>query len=78
MFGFSETTSLLPSEDTNTSLSETIKVGAFADNKRPVAPAVDPGLVFPDAPFSSLLLPKQQSPPQVNYRYEILKIVLLC
>lgn len=53
------------SEDNDSSLSETIKVGAFADHSRPAAPAADPDLVFPDVPFSSLLLPRQQSPPQV-------------
>lgn len=60
----SVSSSVLIAEDNTTSLSETIKVGAFADNSRPPAPPGDSDLVFPDVPFSSLLLPKQQSPPQ--------------
>ncbi|XP_012262969.2 autophagy-related protein 13 homolog isoform X2 [Athalia rosae] len=49
------------SEENNTSLSDTIKVGAFAGNK-PVT-VIEEDLVIPDVPFSSLLTPRQTSPP---------------
>lgn len=51
------------SEENNTSLSDTIKVGAFAVNKPVTVNEED--LVIPDVPFSSLLTPRQTSPPPV-------------
>lgn len=48
------------SDDLNVSMSETMKVGAFADRQE----ILDERLIIPDAPFSSLLAPRQQSPPQ--------------
>lgn len=47
-------------DDLNVSMSETMKVGAFADRQE----ILDERLIIPDAPFSSLLAPRQQSPPQ--------------
>jgi hypothetical protein len=52
------------SEDNNTSLSDTIKVGAFADSCRQPQSPLEPDLEMPNVPFSSLLTPRQQSPPQ--------------
>lgn len=52
------------SEENNTSLSDTIKVGAFAGNKPVTVNEED--LVIPDVPFSSLLTPRQTSPPPVT------------
>ncbi|XP_046997269.1 autophagy-related protein 13 homolog isoform X1 [Schistocerca americana] len=52
------------SEDNASSLSETMKLGAFADSKRHPLKAVEPELIIPNVPFSSLLTPKQQSPLQ--------------
>ncbi|XP_011312103.1 autophagy-related protein 13 homolog isoform X2 [Fopius arisanus] len=49
------------SEETSKSLSDTIKVGAFVINKQVVVNEED--LVIPDVPFSSLLIPRQTSPP---------------
>ncbi|KAL0280151.1 UNVERIFIED_CONTAM: hypothetical protein PYX00_001530 [Menopon gallinae] len=48
-------------EDLNVSMSETMKVGAFANRQE-----VLDDLIMPDAPFSSLLIPRQQSPPENN------------
>lgn len=52
------------SEETSKSLSDTIKVGAFVINKPVIVNEED--LVIPDVPFSSLLTPKQTSPPPVS------------
>lgn len=52
------------SEDNSTSLSDTIKVGAFADSCRQQQNPLEPELEMPNVPFSSLLTPRQQSPPQ--------------
>lgn len=52
------------SEETSKSLSDTIKVGAFVVNK-PVTVNED-DFVIPDVPFSSLLTPRQTSPPPVS------------
>jgi len=52
------------SEDNNTSLSDTIKVGAFADSCRQPQSPLEPDLEMPKVPFSSLLTPRKQSPPQ--------------
>lgn len=49
------------SEEISKSLSDTIKVGAFVVNKQVVVNEQD--LVIPDVPFSSLLTPRQTSPP---------------
>ncbi|XP_015123875.1 autophagy-related protein 13 homolog [Diachasma alloeum] len=49
------------SEEISKSLSDTIKVGAFVINKQVVVNEED--LVIPDVPFSSLLTPRQTSPP---------------
>ncbi|CAH0769797.1 unnamed protein product [Bemisia tabaci] len=52
-------------DDLTSSLSETIKVGAFADSRKTSLAPSDANLVFPDVPFSSLLTsryPTQQSP----------------
>lgn len=49
------------SEEISKSLSDTIKVGAFVINKPVIVNEED--LVIPDVPFSSLLTPKQTSPP---------------
>lgn len=49
------------SEETSKSLSDTIKVGAFVISKPPMVNEGD--LVIPDVPFSSLLTPRQTSPP---------------
>jgi hypothetical protein len=52
------------SEDNSASLSDTIKVGAFADScRQPQSPLV-PALEMPNLPFSRLITPRQQSPPQ--------------
>ncbi|XP_067002888.1 autophagy-related protein 13 homolog isoform X2 [Anabrus simplex] len=56
------------SEENNTSLSETIKVGAFADSSRPPPKPLESDLVIPTIPFSSLLTPRQQSPPQPSHQ----------
>nr|CAD7591932.1 unnamed protein product [Timema genevievae] len=50
------------SEENCASLSETIKVGAFADSCHPAENPLDTDL--PTVPFSSLLTPRQQSPLQ--------------
>nr|CAD7266927.1 unnamed protein product [Timema shepardi] len=50
------------SEENCASLSETIKVGAFADSCHPAENPLDAEL--PTVPFSSLLTPRQQSPLQ--------------
>nr|CAD7204087.1 unnamed protein product [Timema douglasi] len=50
------------SEENCASLSETIKVGAFADSCHPAENPLDADL--PTVPFSSLLTPRQQSPLQ--------------
>lgn len=42
-------------------MSDTIKVGAFVISKPPMVNEGD--LVIPDVPFSSLLTPRQTSPP---------------
>ncbi|XP_011051102.1 PREDICTED: autophagy-related protein 13 homolog isoform X1 [Acromyrmex echinatior] len=52
------------SEETSKSLSDTIKVGAFVINKPVIVNEED--LVIPDVPFSSLLTPKQTSPPPIS------------
>ena len=52
------------SEETSKSLSDTIKVGAFVVNK-PVT-VNEENFVIPDVPFSSLLAPRQTSPPPVS------------
>jgi len=52
------------SDETSNSLSDTIKVGAFVINKPVIVNEED--LVIPDVPFSSLLTPKQTSPPAVS------------
>lgn len=52
------------SEDTSKSLSDTIKVGAFVVNKPATVNEED--FVIPDVPFSSLLTPRQTSPPPVS------------
>lgn len=52
------------SEDNSVSLSDTIKVGAFADSCRQPQIPLEPDLDLPNVPFSSLLTPRQQSPPQ--------------
>ncbi|XP_020292712.1 autophagy-related protein 13 homolog isoform X2 [Pseudomyrmex gracilis] len=52
------------SDETSKSLSDTIKVGAFVINKPVIVNEED--LVIPDVPFSSLLTPKQTSPPPVS------------
>lgn len=52
------------SEDNSASLSDTIKVGAFADSCRQPQSPLEPDLEMPNVPFSSLLTPRQQSPPQ--------------
>ncbi|XP_035724027.1 autophagy-related protein 13 homolog isoform X2 [Vespa mandarinia] len=49
------------SEENSKSLSDTIKVGAFVISKPPMVNEGD--LVIPDVPFSSLLTPRQTSPP---------------
>jgi hypothetical protein len=41
-----------------------MKVGAFADSCRQPQSPLDPDLDIPSVPFSSLLAPHQQSPPQ--------------
>ncbi|XP_046734839.1 autophagy-related protein 13 homolog isoform X1 [Diprion similis] len=51
------------SEENNTSLSDVIKAGAFAVNKKVTVNEED--LVIPDVPFSSLLTPRQTSPPPI-------------
>ncbi|XP_014472650.1 PREDICTED: autophagy-related protein 13 homolog isoform X2 [Dinoponera quadriceps] len=51
-------------EETSKSLSDTIKVGAFVVNKPVIVNEED--LVIPDVPFSSLLTPRQTSPPPVS------------
>lgn len=56
------------SEETSKSLSDTIKVGAFVINKPVIVNEED--LVIPDVPFSSLLTPKQTSPPPVSLSVE--------
>ncbi|XP_021932976.1 autophagy-related protein 13 homolog isoform X7 [Zootermopsis nevadensis] len=52
------------SEDNSASLSDTIKVGAFADSCRQQQIPLEPELEIPNVPFSSLLAPRQQSPPR--------------
>lgn len=52
------------SEETSKSLSDTIKVGAFVVNKPVTVNEED--FVIPDVPFSSLLTPRQISPPPVS------------
>ncbi|XP_076182221.1 autophagy-related 13 isoform X2 [Ptiloglossa arizonensis] len=52
------------SEETSKSLSDTIKVGAFVVNKHVTVNEED--FVIPDVPFSSLLTPRQTSPPPVS------------
>ncbi|KAG7204849.1 hypothetical protein KM043_005251 [Ampulex compressa] len=52
------------SEENSKSLSDTIKVGAFVVNKPVIVNEED--LVIPDVPFSSLLTPRQTSPPPVS------------
>ncbi|XP_019697934.1 autophagy-related protein 13 isoform X3 [Harpegnathos saltator] len=52
------------SEEISKSLSDTIKVGAFVVNKPVIVNEED--LVIPDVPFSSLLTPRQTSPPPVS------------
>ncbi|XP_033330927.1 autophagy-related 13 isoform X1 [Megalopta genalis] len=52
------------SEETSKSLSDTIKVGAFVVNKSVTVNEED--FVIPDVPFSSLLTPRQTSPPPVT------------
>ncbi|XP_015595001.1 autophagy-related protein 13 homolog isoform X2 [Cephus cinctus] len=52
------------SDNHTKSLSDTIKVGAFAVNKQVVVNEGD--LVIPDVPFSSLLIPRQTSPPPAS------------
>ncbi|GLH12112.1 Autophagy-related protein 13 homolog [Gryllus bimaculatus] len=52
------------SEENNTSLTETIKIGAFADNVKPLTQPGESDLVMPNIPFSSLLTPQHQSPRQ--------------
>ncbi|XP_024869821.1 autophagy-related protein 13 homolog isoform X3 [Temnothorax curvispinosus] len=52
------------SEETSNALSDTIKVGAFVINKPVIVNEED--LVIPDVPFSSLLTPKQTSPPPIS------------
>ncbi|XP_012282024.1 autophagy-related protein 13 homolog isoform X2 [Orussus abietinus] len=52
------------SEDNAKSLSDTIKVGAFAINKQVIVNEED--LVIPDVPFSFLLTPRQTSPPRIS------------
>lgn len=49
------------SEENSKSLSDTIKVGAFVISKPVIVNEED--LVIPDVPFSSLLTPRQTSPP---------------
>lgn len=49
------------SDDLNSSMSDTLKVGAFADH--PEKTDLDDRLIIPETPFSSLLAPRQ-SPPQ--------------
>lgn len=52
------------SEETSKSLSDTVKVGAFVVNKPVMVNEED--LVIPDVPFSSLLMPRQTSPPPAS------------
>jgi hypothetical protein len=54
------------SEDNSASLSDTIKVGAFADSCRQQQNPLEPEPEIPSVPFSSLLTPRQQSPPQTT------------
>ncbi|XP_043278348.1 autophagy-related protein 13 homolog isoform X2 [Venturia canescens] len=49
------------SEENSKSLSDTIKLGAFVVNKQVIVNEED--LPIPDVPFSSLLTPRQTSPP---------------
>ncbi|XP_053970878.1 autophagy-related protein 13 homolog isoform X2 [Hylaeus anthracinus] len=51
-------------EETSKSLSDTIKVGAFVVNKPVTVNEED--FAIPDVPFSSLLTPRQTSPPPVS------------
>lgn len=60
--------SFFTSEDNSASLSDTIKVGAFADSCRQQQNPLEPELELPSVPFSSLLTPRQQSPPQSSVR----------
>ncbi|KAI4476788.1 PREDICTED: autophagy-related protein 13 homolog isoform X3 [Polistes canadensis] len=48
-------------EEKSKSLSDTLKMGAFAASNPPLVKEGD--LVIPDVPFSSLLTPRQTSPP---------------
>ncbi|XP_033230759.1 autophagy-related protein 13 homolog isoform X2 [Belonocnema kinseyi] len=48
-------------DEISKSLSDTIKVGAFVENKQVIVNEED--LVIPDVPFSSLLTPRQNSSP---------------
>lgn len=52
------------SEESSKSFSDTIKVGAFVVNKPVMVNEED--LVIPDVPFSSLLTPRQASPPPAS------------
>lgn len=50
------------SEENNASLSDTMKIGAFANNKKTEILNDNPDLIMPDAPFSKLLCDRVPSP----------------
>lgn len=61
------------SDELNGSMSETMKVGAFADRQE-----ILDDLIMPDAPFSSLLAPRHQSPSQNSNIQVRVSVVLKC